>query len=94
MWKRLSMLWALVRGDAAMVWRALRHPGAPGWLKPAVALLLLYVLSPVDLIPDVIPFAGLLDDVTLVPLALHLLLKWLPPHVRADVARRPARAPL
>jgi uncharacterized membrane protein YkvA (DUF1232 family) len=85
MWKRLSMLWAVVRGDARLLWLALKHPLSPGWLKPAVALLVLYVLSPVDLIPDVIPFLGLLDDVVLIPLAIRFILKRLPARVLGDI---------
>ena len=37
MWKRLSMLWSVVRGDARLLWFALRHPLAPRWLKSALA---------------------------------------------------------
>ena len=33
MWKRLSLLWMLVKGDARRLWFAVRHPAAPGWLK-------------------------------------------------------------
>ncbi len=85
MWKRLSMLWAVVRGDAKLLWLALKHPMSPGWLKPAVALLVLYLLSPVDLIPDVIPIFGLLDDVVLIPLAIRFILKRLPAQVWSDI---------
>lgn len=85
MWKRLSVLWAVVRGDARLLWLALKHPRSPGWLKPAVLLMVLYVLSPIDLIPDVIPFFGLMDDVVLVPLAMRWIIKRLPAHVRADI---------
>ena len=86
MWKRLVLLWAVVRGDARMLWRALRHPLSPRWLKPAVAVMVLYVVSPIDLIPDAIPFLGLVDDVVLVPLAMRFVLKRLPATVRADIA--------
>ncbi len=85
MWKRLSVLWSVVRGDARLLWLALRHPHAPGWLKPAVGLMLLYVLSPVDLIPDVIPVLGLVDDVVMLPLAIRFILRKLPAAVRADI---------
>jgi uncharacterized membrane protein YkvA (DUF1232 family) len=37
-----------------------------------------YALSPFDLIPDVIPVLGLLDDVILVPLGIWLVLKFVP----------------
>ena len=70
MWKRLSVLWSVIRGDARMLWLALRHPQAPGWLKWGVGGLVLYVLSPVDFIPDVIPLLGVVDDVVLLPLAI------------------------
>ncbi|HSV83514.1 MAG TPA: YkvA family protein [Ramlibacter sp.] len=89
MWKRLSLLWTLVRGDARQLWFALRHPAAPGWLKLGTVLIGLYVLSPIDLIPDALPIVGALDDLVLVPLAIRWLLKRLPPEIaRASAARR------
>jgi uncharacterized membrane protein YkvA (DUF1232 family) len=67
----------------------LRHPLAPTWLKLGTALIVLYVLSPIDLIPDVIPVIGVVDDLVLVPLAIRFLLKRLPPEIaRAAAARR------
>ncbi len=83
--KRLLIVWNLVRTDARRLWRALRHPAAPGWLKWAVAGLVLYLLSPVDLLPDFIPLIGLVDDLVLIPLVVRLLLNRLPAHVRADI---------
>jgi uncharacterized membrane protein YkvA (DUF1232 family) len=75
MLKRLTLLWTVVRGDARQLWIALRHPAAPTWLKVGTALIVLYVLSPIDLIPDVVPVLGWMDDVVLVPLAIRFLLK-------------------
>ena len=61
-----------------LIWRRLRrlyqgfrHPGTPWWAKGLVILILLYGISPVDLIPDLVPFVGWLDDVSLL-----LLLLW------------------
>ena len=85
MWKRLTVLWALLRGDARRLWLALRHPLQPRWLKPAVGLMLLYLLSPIDLLPDFIPVLGLVDDLVLIPLAVRLVLNRLPLAVRADI---------
>lgn len=75
MWKRLPLLWTLARGDARRLWSAVRHPAAPAWLKVGTALIVLYVLSPIDLIPDFIPVLGVMDDIVLVPLAIRFLLK-------------------
>lgn len=88
MWKRLSLIWTLVRGDARRLWFALRHPAAPGWLKWASAGLLLYLLSPLDLLPDALPVIGLVDDLVLLPLAVHWLLSRLPASLQADLDRR------
>ncbi len=88
MWKRLSLLWTVIRGDARLLWRALRHPLAPRWLKPGVALVLLYVISPVDLLPDVLPFIGVIDDVVLVPLAIRFMLQRLPARLLQDIEGR------
>jgi len=77
----------LVRGDARHLWRALRHPLQPRWLKPAVGLMLLYLVSPIDLLPDFIPVLGLVDDLVLLPLAVRFVLDRLPLAVRADIGR-------
>ena len=85
MFKRLALLWSLVKGDARLMWRALRHPQSPGWLKLGALGLVLYVISPIDLIPDVIPIFGVLDDLVVVPLAIRWLLGKLPASLRADI---------
>ena len=92
MFKRFSLLWSLVKGDARLLWRALRHPQSPGWLKLGTLGIVLYVLSPIDLIPDVIPVIGVLDDIVLVPLAIRFLLNRLPAHLRADIGAGPRAA--
>jgi uncharacterized membrane protein YkvA (DUF1232 family) len=93
MWKRLTVLWVLVRGDARRLWYALRHPLAPGWLKPAAAMLLLYLVSPLDLIPDALPIIGIVDDLVLLPLAVRWLLSLLPVALRNDIDKRFGAAP-
>lgn len=88
MWKRLTLLWVLVRGDARKLWFALRHPAAPRWLKGATALLLVYLVSPIDLLPDALPVIGMVDDLVFLPLAVHWLLQRLPAGLRQDIDRR------
>jgi len=83
---RLLRLWRLVGNDLHLLWFALRHPRRPLWLAPAVALLALYALDPVNF---ALPFAGAVDDVVLVPLLLHLLLKLLPADLRAAFDHHP-----
>lgn len=88
MWKRLSVIWLTVRGDAKRLWYALGHPESPGWLKAGTVALVLYLVSPIDLIPDVLPVIGALDDLVIVPLALRWLLARLPAHIRAYAEQR------
>lgn len=90
MLKRLTLLWTIVRGDARQLWFALRHPDAPGWLKWGTALIALYLFSPIDLIPDVLPVIGMVDDLVLVPLAIRWLLGRLPPEIAQAAASRRA----
>jgi uncharacterized membrane protein YkvA (DUF1232 family) len=90
MWKRLSLLWVVVKGDALRLWYALGHPQAPGWLKLGTAGLLLYLVSPIDLIPDALPIIGVIDDAVLLPLAIRFMLGRLPASVREHADRRAA----
>ena len=83
MLKRLSVLWVAVRGDGRSLWFALHHPEAPLWLKLGSAGLVLYLISPIDLVPDVVPVLGLVDDLVLIPLAMRWMLNRLPAHLRA-----------
>ena len=94
MLKRLALLWTLVRTDARRLWFALRHPAAPGWLKVGAALIVAYVISPIDLVPDVLPVIGVVDDLVLVPLAIRWLLNRLPPEIaNATGFNRPGTRP-
>ena len=93
MLKRLTLLWTVLRGDARRLWFAVRHPAAPGWLKLGTALIVLYVISPVDLVPDVLPVIGVIDDLVLVPLAIRWLLDRLPPDIAAAAGSRGAPKP-
>jgi uncharacterized membrane protein YkvA (DUF1232 family) len=45
----------------------------PWWVIAAVVFALLYVLSPIDMIPDFIPGVGMLDDALVMGLCLALI---------------------
>ena len=53
-------------------------------------MIALYLFSPIDLIPDVLPVIGMVDDLVLVPLAIRWLLKRLPPGIAQAAASRRA----
>ena len=82
----LSRLY-LFRQEALILWRAFWHPETPIYLKGATLFAALYLVSPIDLIPDFIPFAGWIDDLVLVPLMVSWIVRMLPPHVTAKPVR-------
>lgn len=90
MWKRLAVVWAALKSDLRLVWFALQHPKSPGWLKLGAAAGVLYLFMPIDLIPDVIPVLGAVDDLVVLTLLLRWMLSSLPAEVRADVQHRAA----
>jgi len=60
-----------------------------GWASRAIArVAVLYAYSPIDLIPDFIPFIGHLDDLLIIPLAARLLQRWVPAPVWQDASLR------
>lgn len=82
--KRFLRLWQVARHDFRILWHAVRDPRRPRWLLPAVAALVVYLLSPFDLIPDFIPVFGLLDDVVIIGMVVHWLVGRLPADLRED----------
>ena len=77
MWK-LGLLWWKFKKELLMVWAMLRNPAAPALSKLVVLLAAVYIVSPVDLIPDVIPILGWLDDGVISMLLFKLAFKLLP----------------
>jgi uncharacterized membrane protein YkvA (DUF1232 family) len=54
--------------------RLMREPRVPRLLKALPVLTLLYVVSPLDFVPDVIPVLGQLDDFGVFLVSLELFL--------------------
>lgn len=80
-----------LKREALTVWCVARHPRLP-WAVRGLALgVAAYAFSPIDLIPDVIPVLGLLDDLLLVPMGVWAVLKLAPADVVAE-ARAQASA--
>ena len=66
------------------LWLVFRHRETPWFVKAVLILLLAYLASPVDLIPDVIPVLGMLDDLAVAALALWLAYRLTPSHVMEE----------
>ncbi len=75
---------------ARLVWGLARDPRTPLGLKALLAGALTYVLTPVDLIPDVIPIVGVADDLTVLLLVLDVFISNAPADVRDEHLQRAA----
>ena len=69
---------------------ALRHPETPAAARFVAGLVVAYLLSPIDLIPDFIPVLGYLDDLILVPAGIALAIRLIPSDVM-ETCREQAR---
>jgi uncharacterized membrane protein YkvA (DUF1232 family) len=47
-------------------------------------LILIYIISPIDIVPDTIPLLGWMDDLLLIPLGLSLIERLLPAQILAE----------
>jgi uncharacterized membrane protein YkvA (DUF1232 family) len=77
---RIWMLFAL-RRNIRLAWRLFRDRRIPLSSKLPLPLALLYVISPVDVAPDLLPLLGQMDDMTIILVTLMVFLKLAPPEV-------------
>jgi uncharacterized membrane protein YkvA (DUF1232 family) len=86
-------LWArAIRRDIHALWLAARDPRTPWYAKALVFVIAAYALSPIDLIPDFIPVLGQLDELLLLPPAILLAVRLVPPRVMEEHRAAAARA--
>lgn len=69
---RLRRFVARLKRDVVALWLAVRAPDTPWAAKAVAAFALLYLLSPIDPIPDFIPVIGLLDELVVLPVLVWL----------------------
>jgi uncharacterized membrane protein YkvA (DUF1232 family) len=96
----LSRPWSLrsLVGQARLAIRLFREPRVPTLAKAVPVLACLYVVSPIDLVPDLIPGLGQLDDLGIILLGLELFVRLCPMGAqifhREAIARRRPYAPM
>ena len=75
--------WRLKR-DVVALWLAARDRRTPSAARLMAAAVAAYALSPIDLIPDMVPVLGYLDDLVIVPLGIWLTLRLVPAALMAE----------
>lgn len=87
MWK-LGRLLSRFRKELLLAWAVLRDPRAPRAAKLATVLAALYLISPLDFVPDTIPVLGWLDDGLIGFLLLQLAFRLLPAELQGSLRER------
>ncbi|HKZ91469.1 MAG TPA: DUF1232 domain-containing protein, partial [Candidatus Limnocylindrales bacterium] len=59
-----------------LIAKLVRDPLLPRAAKVALAAAMVYLASPIDLVPDFVPLVGYLDDLLLAALVVDGLLNW------------------
>lgn len=68
----------LFRKEVAQLWKAFWAAETPLYLKAATLFTAFYLLNPFDILPDIIPVLGWVDDIVLVPLMVSWIVSRLP----------------
>lgn len=71
-------------GVARGVWGLVRDSRVPWFVRAVPVPLLIYLATPIDIIPDFIPVIGQADDILVVAAALWIVLRWTPREVVAQ----------
>ena len=80
-WKRRARQ---LSAQTYALYLAYRHPKTPWYAKVFAALIVGYVFSPIDPIPDFVPFVGLLDEMVVVPIGVLIAAKMIPREVMEE----------
>ncbi len=70
--------------DAATLAAALAHQRTPGLARLLAFVIVAYAVSPIDLIPDFIPWLGQLDDLLIIGLGVAVMRRIIPADVWAE----------
>jgi uncharacterized membrane protein YkvA (DUF1232 family) len=84
-WKRRAQQ---LSAHTYTLYLAYRHPRTPWYAKVFAALIVGYVFSPIDPIPDFIPGVGLLDEMVVVPIGILIAAKMIPEDVFEECRER------
>lgn len=80
----ISNRFRLFKRDTLVLFFAIRHQSTPALPKLLALLTVVYLVSPIDAVPDFIPFFGYLDDLIITPFLISTSVRLLPAVVRQD----------
>ncbi len=74
-----------------ILYYAFKDARTPWYAKLTALLSIIYLLSPADFIPDIIPFAGYIDDLVIVPFLINISSKLLPEDVKQLASQKASK---
>lgn len=89
---KASSLASIIK-NARLIWRLLTDGRISPWLKAIIPFTLLYLLSPIDLVPDIFLGLGQLDDLAIILLGIKLFLFLCPQGIVEQHLREMASIP-
>ena len=87
---RWRLLQVLLR-SGRLAWRLFRDPRTPLRAKLILVGTALFVISPINWLPNMIPFVGELEDVALLTLGIEMFFKAVPDWLREEHEARMGR---
>jgi len=92
-WAKAITLFSRFPSLIRLCWRLFRDARVSIWPKALLVAALAYLALPFDIVPDVIPFLGQLDDAVVIATAARWFVRWCPTavvqeHLRAIAGRR------
>ena len=74
-----------LKAHGRMLWHAFRHADTPKWIKGFMLAVVVYLFSPIDLIPDFLVLFGITDDLVVISAAMWFLGKVVPEKVKQSL---------
>ena len=80
-----------LKNELYALYLAYKDPRVPLYARVFAAVVVGYAFSPIDLIPDLIPVVGYLDDLVLIPLGIALSIRMIPEPVLVECREKASR---
>jgi uncharacterized membrane protein YkvA (DUF1232 family) len=80
--KKQGFSFSTILNQGKLAWKLFRDPNVSPWLKFGLPIIgLIYLISPIDILPDVIPVLGQMDDVAVLMLLTQLFITLAPDNI-------------
>lgn len=75
---KLRRLFSRLRNEIRLYFRLFRDQRTPSISKILIIIAVIYLILPIDIVPDFVPFAGQIDDLIIVPIIFMIATFFIP----------------